>query len=378
MKPDIDRIVDVRVVTILHRLEVPILYGNWVMRHREFALIRIDTESGAKGFAYCLTRDGPIAEIVQRTIAPVYVGADPSDPEGTFFKALWTSHAVHAAGIGMRALSVVDIAAWDLAAKLAGMPITRHLGGEPRPMPATAIVGYPPNMSPANIAHQVAGLWAAGWRRFKVPISPSIDASVARLEAAREAAPDAWLGFDVNMVFTSVEQVIEFERSVRHLNLGWIEDVLPPGDTEALSRVRASIRTPLAMGDEQGGSYYPQAIVAADAVDVVRIDATTDGGITRLRQIVPALAERGVRMSPHMFPHVHSRVLAALGQTVPIEWGVPGTGVHPMDDSLGQPSIHDGVMDPLPEEPGFGRLIDPQWINTQEFRDPSGALEGLE
>lgn len=378
MTGESDRIVDVRVVTILHKLEVPILYGNWVMRHREFALIRIDTESGAQGFGYCLTRDGPIAQIVERTIAPVYVGADPTDPAGNFFKALWTSHAVHAAGIGMRALSVVDIAAWDLAAKLAGMSIAGYLGGEARPMPATAIVGYPPNMSPADIADQVAGLWADGWRRFKVPISPSIDASVARLEAARKAAPDAWLGFDINMVFTTVEQVVEFERSVRHLGLGWIEDVLPPGDADALSRVRGSIETPLAMGDEQGGSYYPQAMVAADAVDVVRIDVTTDGGVTRLRQIVPALAERGVMMAPHMFPHVHSRVLAALGQTVPIEWGIPGTGVHPMDDSLGQPVVRDGVMEPLPEAPGFGRLVDPDWIRRQEFSDPGGALEGLE
>ncbi len=112
-----DTIVSVRTVTIKHMLATPILYGEWVMRHREFALVRIDAGSGLTGFAYCLTRDGPIAEIVARSIAPVYVGSPVAEPEANFYRALWTNHAVHAAGIGMRALSVVDVAAWDLAAR---------------------------------------------------------------------------------------------------------------------------------------------------------------------------------------------------------------------------------------------------------------------
>ena len=99
---DIDRIVSVRVVTVLHRLEFPIAFGTWVMRHREFALVRIDAESGLRGFAYCLTRDGPLAAIVARTIAPVYVGRPVDDPGGSFHAALWTNNAVHAAGLGMR------------------------------------------------------------------------------------------------------------------------------------------------------------------------------------------------------------------------------------------------------------------------------------
>src|SRR5579875_3228710 len=172
MSGDVDRVTAVRTVTIKHMLATPIFYGEWVMRHREFALVRVDAESGLRGFAYCLTRDGPVAEIVSRSIAPVYVGAAVASPAEVFYRALWTNHAVHAAGIGMRALSVVDIAAWDLAAKAAGKPIAAYLGGELRPLPATAIVGYPPTMSAAETARQVEVLWEAGWRRFKVPISP--------------------------------------------------------------------------------------------------------------------------------------------------------------------------------------------------------------
>ena len=94
------------------------------------------------------------------------------------------------------------------------------------------------------------------------------------------------------------------------------------------------------MGDEQGGSYYPQALILAKAVDVVRIDLTCMGGITGGRRIVDECLRAGVAFSPHMFAHVHSQVFSGWGfPDVPIEWGVPWTGVDPYADSLAQPTI---------------------------------------
>jgi L-alanine-DL-glutamate epimerase-like enolase superfamily enzyme len=375
---DVDRIVRVRVATILHTLEVPIEFGTWVMRHREFALVRIDAESGLRGFAYCLTRDGPLASIVDRTIAPVYAGLPVDAPADAFHAALWTNNAVHAAGIGMRALSLVDLAAWDLAAKAAGQSISGYLGGGRPRMLVTGIVGYPPSISPAATVDQIAGLWAAGWRRFKLPIAPTRDASIDRLRAAREAFPDAWLGIDANFLHKTADDAIEFGRRLDDLNVGWFEDIVPPGDAAQVAEIRAAISTPVAMGDEQGGSYFPQALLKFDAVDVNRVDATTNGGITRLRAIAEVVRVAGNLVAPHMYPHIHSQVLGALGHTdSPIEWGIPGTGVHPMDDSLVQPVVRDGRMDPLPELPGFGTLVDPAWIARQTVTDPHRLLDDL-
>jgi L-alanine-DL-glutamate epimerase-like enolase superfamily enzyme len=347
------------------------------MTHRDFALVRLDGGNGLSGFAYCLTRDGPVAEIVARSLAPVYVGAAIDDPEGTFYRALWTNHATHAAGVGMRALSVVDIAAWDLAARSKGQSIARYLGGVLRPMPVTAIVGYPPTKGAAETAQQVRDLWDRGWCRFKVPISPSLDTSLERLEAVRAAAPDGWVGFDGNMVFRSASDVLQFEERVRHLNLGWIEDMVPPGNAGMVASIRAGSTTPLAMGDDQGGSYYPEALLLADAVDVLRVDATTQGGVTRLRDIIQSAGQRGLPVAPHMFPHVHSRVLGALGCEAPIEWGIPGTGVHPMDDALEQPTVADGMMAPLSDDLGFGNLVNRAWIEDQHVTDPESLLVDL-
>jgi len=163
------------------------------------------------------------------------------------------------------------------------------------------------------------------------------------------------------------------------LKLGWIEDVVPPGNANMVAEVRKGSETPVAMGDEQGGSYHPEALLAASAVDILRVDATTNGGITGLNRVLTLAKNAGVKVSPHMFPHFHSRLLPIFGwKDVPIEWGVPGTGVHPMDDGLEQPTLKDGLMQPLKQGFGFGNIVDRRWILTQkEVSDPDGALEGI-
>ncbi|CAN5751255.1 enolase C-terminal domain-like protein [soil metagenome] len=369
----------VRTARISCPLEVPIVYGAWVMRHREFVLVRIDADDGISGFAYCLTRDGPVPEIVARTIAPHYVGSSALDPPGPFWSALYSNHAVHAAGIGMRSLSIVDVAAWDLSCKCQGISIAAALGApQPVRLPATAIVGYPPSLGPDIVAEQIRSLWADGWRRFKVPIAPDVDATVERLRAARQAAPEGWVGFDANMVFRTSSDVAEFDARIADLGLGWIEDLVPPGDARLVAECRAAASTPVAMGDEQGGSYYPQALLAHDAVDVLRIDLTTDGGVTGMSNVLEQARQRRVTVAPHMYPHLHSRVLPAMGVTdVPIEWGIPGTGVHPMDDGLEQPVVRDGLMDPLAQTAGFGQLVNVEWLRGQAVDDPDSLLDDL-
>ena len=370
----------VHVMTIQARLPAPVVFGEWIMHTREFALVRVRSSDGAQGLAYTLTRDGAVAEQIRKTIARIYVGTQADDWQRTLTIAWRRSLASHAAGIGLRALSLVDLACWDLAARRAGLPIARFLGGRNAPMPATAIIGYPPGtMGPDEVGAQTAELYAAGWRRFKAPVAATPERSAARLRAARAAAPDAWLGMDGAWVYDDVDTAAAFIESIPDVRLGWFEDVFPPGNAAILRALRDRIDVPIAQGDEQGGIYYPEALIAAAAVDVVRVDLTCMGGITRGRDVIRQVLDAGLAFAPHMFPHVHSQVLAGLGYTdVPIEWGIPGTGVHPMDDPLPQPVIGpDGGMAPLPEEPGFGRLVDAPWIRDQDYDDPDGILPTL-
>jgi L-alanine-DL-glutamate epimerase-like enolase superfamily enzyme len=372
-------VTDVSVATIQGQLPAPVVFGDWIMKQREFAVVRLLTTSGHEGWAFTLTRDGAVAEQIRRTIAPVYVGTDVADRMRTYRTAWRRSLASHCGGVGLRALSIVDLAAWDLAAKLADRSIAEFIGGNAKSMPATAIIGYPPaTVDAQKIGEQVRALSDAGWNRFKAPIAPTFESSVGRLRAARAAAPNAWLGCDAAWMFDEVDKASEFARSVYDVKLGWFEDVFPPGDAIKLAELRRSIDTPIAMGDEQGGSYYPQALIVSKAVDVVRIDLTCMGGITGGRRVVDECLAAGVSFSAHMFAHVHSQVFSGWGFTdCPIEWGVPWTGVDPYADSLAQPALgSDGAMHPLPQSAGFGAMLNRDWALSQPHDDPKHILSG--
>jgi L-alanine-DL-glutamate epimerase-like enolase superfamily enzyme len=180
---------------------------------------------------------------------------------------------------------------------------------------------------------------------------------------------------DCNWVFKTAQEAIDFAGTIRKFALDWIEDVVPPGDAAVVAAIRAGAGIPIAMGDEQGGSYHPESLLAHDAVDVVRVDVSTNGGLTRLRGILDRIEARGVRWAPHMFGHMHSQIFAGLGYTdVPIEWGVVGSGVDQFADSLRQPVIRDGLMEPLSEGPGFGPLVNTEWAREQIVDDPDGIL----
>ena len=374
-------IASVATATVRAALPAPVVFGDWIMNHREFVVVRITLGDGTHGWAFTLTRDGAVAEQIDRSLKHDYVGSDAQEPIATFDRIQASSFGSYSSGVGLRALSILDLATWDALSRHRGETISATLGGQLSPMPATAIIGYPPaTMGPRDVAEQVTQLWADGWRRFKIPVARDLDSTVARIAAAREAAPEAWLGCDAAWIFRDWRDAVALADACRRHSLGWLEDIFPPGDIDNLVELRRVAGLPVAMGDEQGGAYYPQALIAAGATDVVRIDLTCMGGISGGRRIVERCLQTGTPFAPHMFAHVHSQVFSAWGYPdVPIEWGVPWTGVDPFADSLEQPSLlGDGRMAPLRGGAGFGRLVDLPWLATQDVSDPQGILHSAQ
>ena len=371
------KITDVRVATIQGQLPAPVVFGDWIMKVREFVVVRLRTDTGHEGWAFTLTRDGTIAEQIRKTIAPVYVGSAVDDRAATFKTAKGRTYGSHSAGVGLRALSMVDLAAWDAAAKIADKSMAEFLGGKTAPMPATAIIGYPPAlMPPEKTGAQVRELYAKGWRRFKAPMGQTHEISEARLRAARAAAPDAWLGSDLVWMFNTVDDAAAYANKIADIDMGCIEDIFPPGNAQKLAELRKRVPMPIWQGDEQGGPYYPEALIMAKSVDRVRVDLTCMGGITGGRAIIDECLRAKQDFGPHMFAHVHSQVFSAWGfPDVPIEWGVQWTGVDPYADSLAQPDLDkDGRMTPLPAGPGFGTLLNREWALSQPHDDPDHIL----
>lgn len=137
-------IASISVATVAGELPAPVVFGDWIMKTREYVVVRVTLNSGIEGWAFTLTRDGAVAEQIRKTLKNIYLGTNAEDVEKTYTTALRRSLASHSAGLGLRALSILDLATWDARAKQSNQSISKLLGGTLEPMPATAIIGYPP------------------------------------------------------------------------------------------------------------------------------------------------------------------------------------------------------------------------------------------
>ena len=230
-----ETICELHTATVRAALPEPIVFGDWVMKRREFVLVRVRAESGLEGFAFTLTREGPVAAAIQQAIAYHYVGttlASQADAAAVFYRCQGSNLGGLSGGMGLRGLSIVDLAVHDLLARSEGLSIARYLGGEPRSMPATAIIGYPPALHASGRRPRADPRAARGG----LDALQDPDRAAPRIRprpaaAAREAAgDDAWVGMDAAWIFRKVDDAVAFLDSVAAAKLGWFEDVFPPGD----------------------------------------------------------------------------------------------------------------------------------------------------
>ncbi len=366
-----ERVAAVGVASLRVPLGQPIVYRDWVVRDRSYAIVAVRTSGGAVGYAYGLTRDGPVEDIVRRHVAGSYLDRSLDDPALIFAVARGTFRPVLSGGIGLRALSLVDIAAWDAAARAAGRSLRDHLGGTLQTLPVMGIVGYPPSLPPEGVAEQAGRFAALGVRHVKLPAVADVALNRVRMEAAAPFV-DA-VSLDGGWTIQTLEQGLEVAAAMPRP--GWLEDPVPPERIDLMAALHRSAGVTLAMGDEQGGPGFPDALLLADALDVVRIDATCAGGISGLRTIVPQVLAAGKGLSFHVFARLHAQIAAALdaGGTV-IEWSLPGMTVDPVTESLPMPPIADGRMTVASDHPGLGALWDRDWMAEQVTDDPDGIL----
>jgi len=258
-------------------------------------LVRVDTDAGITGWGEAFGHGAnPTTKAALDTlVAPLLIGADPSDISALMLEAAQKLHLFGRNGPIIYALSGLDIALWDIAGKRAGLPLSQMLGGGHRArVPAYAsLLRYG---NPATVARNAARAVAEGYRAIKLH---EIDA--AGVHAARQAiGPDILLMNDANCPW-SVAEARHMAEALRPADLHWLEEpVWPPEDHAGLARVRAA-GVPIAAGENAAGLHDFLHLFQADAVDIAQPSVTKIGGITEARKIY-ALAEAfGVRVVPH-------------------------------------------------------------------------------
>ncbi|MGI8974176.1 MAG: enolase C-terminal domain-like protein [Gaiella sp.] len=368
----IDAIAAIDVATVRLSLPAPLRLGPIEIASREYAAVRVTTESGLVGTAYCLTRDAPVDACVTRLVVPALVGTDSAAPEAAWQLASRATVLVGRVGLVLRALGLVDIALWDVAAQRAGGPLWRLLGATPKPVPAMIIAAYPlADRSPESLADDVVRHAEAGYRLLKVARDPDparmrrlLDRVASQLPSAASIVVDA--GFGWGAPSAALAEVSSWGGHP----LAWLEDPLVPEDVEGYADLRRNAACPIGVGDELSSQASYRALAAADALDVLRLDVVAIGGVTPARAVMRLAAEYGLDLSFHVYAETSIHLAMAAGGTVEtFERGIAGGNpLDPADRLLnGGPEFSEGTA-MASTRPGLGYELDWELFTSSKER----------
>lgn len=306
-------------------LTYPVEFGNMRFTSRDYTVVRITDSEGASGMAYGLARGAPVAAMVA-SLADRLKGRDPDHTEGIWSDLYASTITAGQRGVALRAISLIDIALWDLRGRRAGMPVHALLGRHTDTVMASVGGGYFRDRRAGDeIADELRGYVAEGFELVKIPAggrSPKEEESW--VESAREAVgDDVDLAIDTHWTWSDVRSARRVIERLDPYRLEWVEDPLWPEALDAAAELRRQVRTPIAIGDELSGRWAYQEMLEPRAADIWRLDVTTVGGFTEARRILALAATWGISVSPHIYVGLHVHLAASDRSVISVEYVTP-------------------------------------------------------
>jgi L-alanine-DL-glutamate epimerase-like enolase superfamily enzyme len=309
---------------------------------------------GYEGIGYTYAGKGN-ATLISGKLAKALKGQDAFDIPGCVAIMEREVRNMGRRGLAGTAISAVDVALWDLKAKLLELPLCKLLGMARDSVPVYGSGGFT-TYSLEHLGEQLAGWVSAGIPRVKIKVGTVPDDDPARVRAARDAiGPQAELFVDANGGYTVKQALALAERFRDEAQVSWLEEPVSSDDLEglALVRRRAPAGIEVAAGEYGHDASYFQRMLQAGAVDVLQADVTRCAGITELMR-VDGLCRGHLRpLSLHCGPAVHLHPGLALEQLVHLEYFHDHVRIEQMLFD-GVPEPRDGALYPDLDRPGIG------------------------
>jgi L-alanine-DL-glutamate epimerase-like enolase superfamily enzyme len=340
--------VSVRVLRI--PTDAPEADGTIAWDHTTMILVQIGA-GGKSGVGYTYAA-AAVAGIVEGSLAAILRGRSAMD-----IPALWDAMVAAVRNMGWRgvcanAISAVDIALWDLKAKLLGVPLFVLLGAARESVPIYGSGGFT-SYSDARLQEQLGG-WVHedGCRFVKMKVGTEPARDLARVEAARRAIGSATLFVDANGAYDR-KQALAFAHEFA--GVGWFEEPVSSDDLEGLRliRDRAPPGMDIAAGEYGYDPLYFRRMAEAGAVDVMQADATRCGGISGFLKAAALADAFGLPLSAHTAPAAHLHVCCAAPRLRHLEWFHDHVRIERAVFD-GAPAPRDGCIAPDPQRPGLG------------------------
>ncbi len=378
------KIVDIRTIPLSYRCDPPYGSAGGMQAARGGLLVEVETDDGVIGIGEAGVGGGSARHLIDSLLRPMLVGDDPLLIEALWQKMFARTRQFGRRGIVMNAISGIDIALWDIAGKVAKMPVYRLLGACRDRVEAYASGGfYQQGKSADDLAGEAEGYRARGFRGMKMKIgrNPSTqthlrhlvgnaeqcevepEEDISRVAAVRKAlGPKAKLMVDVNCAW-SPAMAIEMGRALEPYRLYWIEEPVATDDIDGSARVAAALATPVAGYETEIGLYGFRELITRGAVDIVQPDIAWSGGFSECRRIAALAQAYHLTVAPHAFATAVTLVAslhfaAAIANALVLEFDQNPNGLR--DELLKEPLRIDGDgMLRLPERPGLGIELDP-------------------
>jgi L-alanine-DL-glutamate epimerase-like enolase superfamily enzyme len=320
-------IISVSVAGVRVPLDRITYFSNRAVSHRDYGLVKIAADSGAEGIGFCYvgTRGGELIPLaVAKLLAPLLIGRDSLDVEALWSELYQEVLLQGRAGIVMRALSILDMAIWDLNARSAKLPLHKYLGAFQVDSVAAYASGgyYLDGKSPDDLAAEMAHYVSLGFKAVKMKIgrlSPREEED--RVRAVRERiGPDIMLMMDANNAWKDVVDALQTVRRLEQYSPFFVEEPFSPDDIDSHAALARTTSIPVATGEIEAGRWRHKELLDKKAVAILQSDAAVCGGISEWRRIAAIAAGYAIPMYPHWFHDLHAPLVAATPNARMVEY----------------------------------------------------------
>jgi L-rhamnonate dehydratase len=330
-------------------------------------VVEIFTDDGLVGIGNAALAPQVTKQVIDLHLKPLLIGKDPWDIEFLWQLMYRKTMAFGRRGIGMVAISAVDIALWDILGKSAKQPVYRLLGGRTKPrIPVYASRLYSVELS--EVAAEAKRYKAEGYKAMKLRFgwgptdgAAGMQRNLNLVRTVRETVGD---GIDV-MADAYMGWTLDYAKLMLPLlepfNLRWLEEPVIPDDVHGYAELKSYGRIPIAGGEHEFTAYGFRDLLEARALDYIQFDTNRVGGLTQARKVAALAEAYSVPVIPHAGQmHNYHVVMASLNS--PMAEYFPVVDVEVGNELFwyifnGEPKAKDGFIDLDEHLPGLGLTI---------------------
>lgn len=385
---------------------------------RNYVIVKIVTDDGVIGWgdATLNGREQSVAAYLREHVAPLLVGRDASRISD-IWQYLYRGSYWRRGSVAATAIGGIDIALWDIAGKVAGLPVYRLLGGRARD--GVSIYGHASGADTAAVLADVGEFLERGYKAVRVQaLVPGLSSNYGlrhgtglTYEPAAGERPEeevwdtaayldfvptlmqqvrAEYGYGFHLLHDvhhrlSANEAAQLGRSLEPYRLFWMEDPTPAEDQAAFRLIRSRTTTPIAVGEIFSSIWDCQLLISERLIDYIRVSVPHAGGISHVRRIFDLADLYGVRTGSHGPGDVSPIGIAA---ALHLDLNVPNFGIQEYMghlDPIGEVfatgyTYAEGMLD-LSDAPGLGVDVDeeaaarypyaPRYLPVARLRDGS-------